>query len=159
MTASLLRSAGQAIQVLANLPSAESTQPTLESQKAAFVEHSSSYFDTLSSIEVRLRRQVYALEEAGLVAPGEERDAKRGRAFGSEEVHRAVGGGPLDSSWLNARVNKSVEEGMERELWSRARALAEKTQQGRAGTTGHHGDNGITTEEAMDVDDKVSHNL
>ena len=105
-----------------------STSPTsLETQKAAFTKHTSTYFSTLSDIEVRLRRQVYALEEAGLIAPGNERDAKRGRAAGSDE-REIVAGGPLDVSWLNARATDPVGHKMEKELWSKARALVDELQ-------------------------------
>lgn len=120
---SLLQSAGAAIQVLANSPAA--SPPSLSTQKAAFTEHTSNYFSTLSAIEVRLRRQVYALEEAGLVAPGNDRDAKRGRTAGSDE-REVVAGGPLDVSWLNARAKDTVGLKMEKELWSRAHALVEE---------------------------------
>ena len=152
MTASLLKSAGQAIKVLGNPPPADSPQPTLDSQKAAFTEHSSNYFATLSKIEVGLRRQIYALEEAALIAPGDERDAKRGRTLGGEDTQRAAGAGPLDSSWLNARANTSVEKGMERELWSRARALAENTKQGQDNAVGDQDNHGAPAEDGMDVD-------
>ena len=123
--ASLLHSASGAIQILANSPT--NSPPSLEAQKTAFTEHTSTYFSTLSAIEVRLRRQVYALEEAGLIAPGNERDAKRGRAAGSDE-REVVAGGSLDVSWLNARAKDAVGLQMEKELWSRARALVEELQ-------------------------------
>lgn len=81
----------------------------------------------LSDIEVRLRRQVYALEEAGLIAPGNERDAKKGRAAGSDE-REIVAGGPLDVSWLNARAKDPAGLKMEKELWSKAHALVDELQ-------------------------------
>lgn len=117
-------------------------------QKIAFTEHTSAYFSTLSAIEVRLRRQVYALEEAGLIAPGNERDAKRGRAAGSDE-REIVAGGPLDVSWLNARAKDTVGLKMEKDLWSEARAFVEELQrkdEGRADVT-------ETKDEAMDEGD------
>lgn len=128
--ASLLRSAGAAIQILAN-PATDSP-PSLSAQKTAFTEHTSAYFSTLSAIEVRLRRQVYALEEAGLIAPGNERDAKRGQAAGSDE-REIVAGGPLDVSWLNARAKDPVRLKMEKELWSKARAFVEELQRKEEG--------------------------
>ena len=119
--ATLLATASQAISILANT-SEPST--TLSSQKAAFERQASLYFETLSSIEVRLRRQIYALEEAGLIAPGDQREAKRGRAVGGDEVS-AGAGGPLDVSWLNARAKDTVGKNMERELWAKTRQLIE----------------------------------
>jgi hypothetical protein len=144
--ASLLQSAGAAIQVLAN-PATDSP-PSLLVQKTAFTEHTSAYFSTLSAIEVRLRRQVYALEEAGLIAPGNERDAKRGRAAGSDE-RAIVAGGPLDVSWLNARAKDTVGLKMEKDLWSEARAFVEELQRKDEGRA----DVKETKDEAMDEGD------
>ncbi len=125
--ASLLQSAGAAIQVLANAaPESTSTSPSsLSAQQDAFAQHTSTYFSALSSIEVRLRRQVYALEEAGLIAPDVDRDTKRGQILGSEERGAVIAGGPLDVSWLNARASNAVEKQREKELWARARGLVE----------------------------------
>ena len=101
---------------------------------------------------MRLRRQVYALEEAGLVAGGDDRDAKRGQRLGPEDPGRRAGGGPLDSSWLNARANDKVGKGMERELWAQAKALADRLQAGTA-TNGSASDAGAEKEdEQMEVD-------
>lgn len=152
-TANLLKSAGLAIQILANTPSSTNPNPTLESQKEAFTKHSSDYFATLSSIEVRLRRQVYALEEAGLIVPGNDRDAKRGRTIGGEDAQRPAGGGSLDSSWLNARANRTVEQGMEREIWARARELVEKWERGQAEQQPAPDDQASLTDQNMDVDE------
>lgn len=144
--ASLLRSAGAAIQILANPPT--TSPPSVSAQKAAFAEHTSIYFSTLSAIEVRLRRQVYALEEAGLVAPGNERDAKRGRAAGSDE-REVISGGPLDVSWLNARAKDTVGLKMDKELWSKAHAFIEELQR----KEGRPADEKGVKEEAIGEDD------
>jgi len=126
----LLSSASEAVGILANAPGSSNGtgRPTsLPSAQAAFTEAASTYFSTLSSIEVRLRRQVYALEEAGLIQPGDERDAKRGRTIGGENVGRG-GGGSLDTSWLNARASDKVGEGMDAELWKTARQFVGEIQ-------------------------------
>jgi hypothetical protein len=125
--ASLLSSASQAIQILANNTNPTDTSTTLESQKKAFTHHSSEYFSTLSSIEVRLRRQIYALEEAGLIAEGDDGDAKRGCAIGSD-APGANAGGSLDISWLNARAHDRVGMKMEQELWAKAAAFVQKVE-------------------------------
>ena len=79
---------------------------------------------------MRLRRQAYALEEAGLIAAGTERDAKRGRAV-ADDNQKVTGGGPLDTSWLNAQASKTVERGMDRQIWTQAREIAEKIEIGK----------------------------
>ena len=144
--ASLLKSAGAAIQILANTPT--KSPPSLETQKAAFTEHTSTYFSTLSAIEVRLRRQVYALEEAGLIAPGTERDAKKGRAAGSDD-RDVVAGGPLDVSWLNARAKDTIGLKTEKELWARARALVEELQRKESRPSDEH----VVKDEPMEDDE------
>jgi hypothetical protein len=60
-----------------------------------------------------LRGNIYALEEAGLIEKGDERDAKRGRQLGMD-IQRPQGG-VLDSSWLNARAGRGVEKGLREE--------------------------------------------
>jgi len=159
--ASLLKSAGAAIQVLANSPQSSTsttTASTLSAQQDAFAQHTSTYFATLSSIEVRLRRQVYALEEAGLIAPGEGRDAKSGQTLGTDE-RGAIAGGPLDVSWLNARASDAVGKNMEKELWARAKGLVEQQQRLRkkapAGEDGQV-DEASTGEEVRDEDNMAN---
>lgn len=79
--ASLLHSAGSAIQILGSSNSSSFTADQdvdLATSKSLFLTSITKYFTTLSSIDVRLRRQVYALQEAGLIAEGDARDAKRG---------------------------------------------------------------------------------
>lgn len=80
---SLLSSAAEAVGLLSNsATNIDSAPKTLASAQARFTKVSATYFSTLSEIEVRLRRQVYALEEAGLVEPGTDKDAKAGRTAG-----------------------------------------------------------------------------
>ncbi|KAL6243642.1 hypothetical protein RBB50_009635 [Rhinocladiella similis] len=125
----LLSAASEAIGILSNQPTSDAQAKALQSSEAArsaFTTAADRYFSTLSSIEVRLRRQVYALEEANLIIPGDERDSRRGRAFGGDSSLTKVGGGPLDPSWLNARASDKVGAGMKRELLSRAREFVER---------------------------------
>jgi hypothetical protein len=129
------------MRVLANTSTPHRTD--LESQKAAFTEATESYLSTLSNIDVRLRRNVYALEEAGLV----HRDGKRGQVGAHSEEARIGGNGPLDSSWLNARSNDSVSKGMDREIWADARKFVE-----RLGVKSSGEQDGGAQDE-MDVDD------
>ena len=136
--ATLLHSASAAISILGNTPSTSSTPPSLASQKAALSAHSTSYFAALSSIEVRLRRQVYALEEAGLIAAGDDRDEKRGKSGGADD-RGAGAGGALDVSWLNARASNAAEKSMERHIWAQAAELVKRLDGGNEGAGGEEG--------------------
>jgi hypothetical protein len=125
----LLSAASDAIAILSSSPSTEKHEAVLRnatSARAAFSTAAETYFSTLSSIEVRLRRQVYALEEAELIRPGDEKDARRGRAAGGDNSLARVGGGPLDPSWLNARASDQVGVGMKKELLAQAREWVER---------------------------------
>ncbi|KEF50917.1 uncharacterized protein A1O9_13026 [Exophiala aquamarina CBS 119918] len=124
----LLLAASDAVEILSNSPSPENNIRSSSAARTAFTHAASTYFSTLSSIEVRLRRQVYALEEAELVKPGDEADARKGRKFGGDAGTSRVGGGPLDPSWLNARASDKVAEAMKQELLSRARDFVERSE-------------------------------
>lgn len=122
----LLEAASEAVGILANKRDEKTPFATLEAQQARFAKAADTYFSTLSSIEVGLRRQVYALEEAGLVQEGQEKDARRAKSSeGGFET--ATGGGPLDPSWLNARADKGIEYKLERELVDQAKEFLEST--------------------------------
>ncbi|KIW57914.1 hypothetical protein PV05_02470 [Exophiala xenobiotica] len=127
--ATLLSAASDAIGILSNQPNGEKQERALQNSataRTAFSAAAETYFSTLSSIEVRLRRQVYALEEANLIRPGDERDSRRGRVLGGDSGPSRVGGGPLDPSWLSARASGKVDAGMKRELLSQAREFVER---------------------------------
>ena len=119
----LLSAASQTIGILANQPDDNDGPTDLESAQTRFTSAASLYFSTLSSIEVRLRRQVYALDEAGLVDAGRERDVKDAR---DQTSLRRTAGGPLDPSWLNARAGDAVERAVEKDVIARARDFLRK---------------------------------
>ena len=107
----------------------------LDSHKARFQGATSQYFALLSSIDVRLRRQVYALEEAAILTS--ESSASRASDVGG------VGGGatggtvnPLDVSWLNSR-NDTVGKDKEAELWAAARKFGEKVSESSLSSQGN----------------------
>ncbi|KAL4740993.1 mediator complex protein-domain-containing protein [Aspergillus similis] len=127
--AKLIHSAGLAIQALTNARSNDPTTPasadnSLDSHKARFKEATSQYFALLSSIDVRLRRQVYALEEASILAPDSSYRA------GDSGSAAAAGGtsNPLDVSWLNSRKD-TVGKEKEAELWAAARQFVQRIHQ------------------------------
>lgn len=118
---------------------------TIEQQKQNFRQAASQYFSLLSAVDVRLRRQIYALEEAEIIpaeAPPKEQPNSLSvpsafAAFGNGPVPSSakqvtptkavVGGGglgSLDVGWLNSR-NDDVGKEMEAELWAEAQQFIE----------------------------------
>ncbi|KAI9681463.1 MAG: hypothetical protein M1817_002747 [Caeruleum heppii] len=150
----LLRSAGEAIRALTTSPTTqEPSTSSLSSHKTAFTASTASYFRLLSSIDVRLRRQIYALEEAAIIprdAPAREATAATtGPAVKNASAVGGGGGGPragaqasetatsdtiglgnLDVSWLNSRT-KDNEDAMEAELWRKAREMVREWEERR----------------------------
>lgn len=151
--ANLLSSAGQAIHALTNRPlnmhRDEDTRMNdggngLEAHKEAFEYNTNEFFEGLQGVMARLRRQAYALEEAGIITPD--------RAFGNDppkatppqqqglrnagpqiskeqkldpERIKNGGLGNFDVGWLNSRGNKVGAE-KEAELIKEAKELLEQ---------------------------------
>ncbi|KAL8733842.1 MAG: hypothetical protein Q9166_001830 [cf. Caloplaca sp. 2 TL-2023] len=145
--AKLLQSAGLAIKTMTHVgPEVDGVQgdqiQSMEQRKESFVTASSQYFSLLSSIDVRLRRHISALEHAEII-PSEAtaRDSQTGvnalssatktssslftRSAARDTVTNG-GLGNLDVGWLNSR-NNNVEKEMEAELWGEAHSLVQKT--------------------------------
>ena len=148
--ASMLHSASQAINTLTNRPmnagengdthmSGENKKGTIEEREEAFTDHTKAYYTTLQAIVARLRRQAYALEEAGLIAAeaptlssgSQQKPAlPNGRgpsaAAPVQDPPRLTNGGlgNLDVGWLNSRGNKVAAE-KESELVQDAKKLLE----------------------------------
>ncbi|KAL4979433.1 mediator complex protein-domain-containing protein [Aspergillus desertorum] len=130
--AKLIHSAGLAIQALTNARSNGFNDPaspasadnSLDSHKARFKEATSQYFALLSSIDVRLRRQVYALEEASILAP----DSPSRTADSGSGAAAGGASNPLDVSWLNSRKD-TVGKEKEAELWAAARQFVQRINQ------------------------------
>jgi hypothetical protein len=83
----------------------------------------------LHTVDVHMKRQIMALEEAGVIKLRNEKtqmdtDAKI-VSKASLEPNGIGNIGNLDVGWLNSRNNK-VDRDMEAELWARARELLEK---------------------------------
>ncbi|KAK3720553.1 hypothetical protein LTR37_003602 [Vermiconidia calcicola] len=154
--AAMLQSAGQAVNSLTNRPLDRSGEDedshmgdtskaaTLDERKEAFEEHTKAYYNGLQAIVARLRRQAYALEEAGIIAAeapalssgAQQRQAgpgagtQRGQplAAPAQDAERITNGGlgNLDVGWLNSRGNKVGAE-KENDLVQEAKKLLEKT--------------------------------
>ena len=103
-----------------------------------FQEACNSYLTTLQSVDVRLRRQIYGLEEADIISAekarpkGKEGQDIMGMGFGkpaeAEKVAEEGGMGKLDIGWLNSRSGR-VGRDMEAELWEKARGFLEELRQ------------------------------
>ncbi|MCJ1382794.1 hypothetical protein MMC17_005907 [Xylographa soralifera] len=142
----LLHSAGLAVKALTGQTSldAEEKPTSIEQQKSSFTVATSRYFSLLSSIDVRLRRQVYALEEADIIAAETAAKESQGSQSVSGNPSQASkdrvsapssGLGNLDIGWLTSRNDKVGKE-MEAELWEQARDLVEEIRTAGFGTTG-----------------------
>ncbi|EQL00766.1 hypothetical protein G6O67_005083 [Ophiocordyceps sinensis] len=111
-------------------PSADgASKPALDppSQKDAFRSATDSFLTTLHNIDVAMKRQVLALEEAGIVnlsnAPRQGPNSATAKASLKPNGVGTVGN--LDVGWLNSRSSR-VERDMEAELWQEAREFLER---------------------------------
>ncbi len=144
----LLRCAGSALEALTTVEGGPGTNidqsNSLESQKHAFTDASSEYFKLLSSIDVRLRRQINALQAAKIIpAEAVTRESQNSQAVpsmmsGPASLSKQMGGGrsvitggglgSLDVGWLNSK-NDHIGKGMEAGLWEEAQQFVEKLKQ------------------------------
>ena len=170
----LLHSAGLAIKALTGQTSTpEAGSASVSKQKESFTAATSQYFSLLSSIDVRLRRQVYALEEAKIIQA--ETASKDSHTNHSQSQTLAVPGGGitgpnsqtskersaptnggmghLDVGWLNSRNDKVGKE-MEAELWEKAKDLVEvlvSEEEGRGGGEDNTDDIDMDHDEVVQV--------
>jgi Mediator complex protein len=101
-----------------------------EDQEETFKSAMNDMLTTLHRVDVLMKRQIWALEEAGIIKlAAAERvtvDAEAKLLAKSSLEPNGVGSiGNLDVGWLNSRSSK-VERDMEAELWGRARKLLER---------------------------------
>lgn len=97
------------------------------SQKEALHTATDSFLDTLHKVDVMMKRQIMALEEAGIVnlAPAQKQEPGSTATKTSLKPNGMGSVGTLDVGWLNSQGSK-VEREMEVELWSRAKEFLEK---------------------------------
>ena len=124
---------------------------SIDQRKEAFTAATSQYFSLLSSLDVRLRRQIYALEEAQILpkeASGKESHNSQAsslgipgmgstpniplskQAGGSKGAITGGGLGHLDIGWLNSR-NDNVGKEKEAELWEEAYRIVQRLEAGK----------------------------
>lgn len=104
-----------------------------------------AFLETLHSVDVRLKRQIWGLEEAGIITlksarEGSDGSAAAGSAAGGQASALGVKAnldpdgvgkiGGLDVGWLNARSRKA-ERDMEAELWTGMRKHLESVVEGK----------------------------
>lgn len=99
-------------------------------QKEAFKHATDSFVTTLHSVDVHMKRQIMALEEAGIVnLTTQQSQAGVPKAGVKAEPSLRPNGvgavGSLDVGWLNSRSTR-VERDMEAELWGEAKTMLEK---------------------------------
>jgi hypothetical protein len=135
--AKLIHSAGLAIQALTNAkPVPSDSSPaldgSLDSHKARFKEATSQYFALLSSLDVRLRRQVFALEEAEILPEDDE--------TGDAGTATADADSAMDVDQLN---NQKDITGMdvEAEVWAAVRQFVEGIEKPQAQNKAHDQEN------------------
>jgi hypothetical protein len=114
----LLTLTGTALNALRERPSG-STEADAEHQVAAFKSAMDKFLSTLHSVDVRIKRQIMGLEEAGVVSLKDSKGATSLEPNGVGQI------GDLDVGWLNSRSDK-VERDMEIELWRTAREQLEE---------------------------------
>ena len=103
-------------------PEGSKATSSSEEKQETFKAAVSDYFSTLSFVDVNLRRQIYALEEAGIInaePPSKDADAAETK---ESTIPRL---GSLDVSWLNSR-NDQVSKDMEAEIWTEARKFVDE---------------------------------
>lgn len=155
--ATMLSAAGQAINALTNRPlnatnddegdtDMDATQEpaTLEARKQAFQQNSKDFYTNLQAVVAKLRRQTYALEEAGIISPeaatlstisvqapkqpsgppGRPGQPGRPTQQNVEQPERVTNGGlgNQDIGWLNSKGNR-VGADKEKELVEDAKKL------------------------------------
>jgi hypothetical protein len=102
-------------------------QPSPVSSTDTFKSAMNDFLSILHSVDVRLKRQILALEEAGIINLKNISSDRAAMESGSKASQKAslepngIGNiGNLDVGWLNSRGSK-VEKDMEVELWARAK--------------------------------------
>lgn len=125
----------------------------VEQQRESFTTATSQYFTLLSSLDVSLRRQIYALEEADILpaeaitkelstslavpsaAQASSPNISSSKSGGHNKGVIAGGGlGNLDVGWLNSR-NDDVGKEMKAELWGDAERFVSKLGERKLGSS------------------------
>ncbi|KAK1717303.1 mediator complex protein-domain-containing protein [Colletotrichum lupini] len=127
----------QIVSLIPLKPIRSSPQPSSSSQTQTqtFKTSMDALLSTLHTVDVHMKRQILALEEASIIKLRNDADPKTRQPVMNEDAKivarpslepNGVGTiGNLDVGWLNSRNNK-VERDMEAELWAKMRELLER---------------------------------
>ncbi|KAI0150244.1 mediator complex, subunit Med11 [Xylariaceae sp. FL1272] len=128
-TVSLLTSAARAVQCLGKRESQDADTAMADKDPSEqFKEFANEFLTTLRVVNVGIKRQIWGLEEAGIISLGKKEPAIREEG-GEVQASNARSGllepdgngkiGGLDVGWLNSRSDK-VERDMEADMWREA---------------------------------------
>ncbi|OAA54729.1 Mediator complex, subunit Med11 [Niveomyces insectorum RCEF 264] len=99
----------------------------VDTQVDAFKRTMDAFLSTLHAVDVRLKRQIWGLEEAGIIS------LKESKSAGVSLEPNGVGDiGSLDVGWLNSRSNR-VDRDMEAELWAKMKAVLGRLDEVKSG--------------------------
>lgn len=105
-------------------PSAQTSTSAPEASTATnhqtFKDSMDAFVSTLHYVDVHLKRQIFGLEEAGIIDLSNDAEASADKSDVRPTAVGTVGG--LDMGWLNSRGDR-VERGMEGELWEKGRGF------------------------------------
>ncbi|KAJ6788146.1 hypothetical protein PWT90_03247 [Aphanocladium album] len=107
--------------------SADVSKPDIDAPAAkdAFTKSTDAFLTALHDIDVRMKRQIMGLEEAGIInLSAASRGDPNAQAKASLKPNGLGAVGNLDVGWLNSRSTK-VERDMEAELWDKAKKILE----------------------------------
>ncbi|KAI1080709.1 mediator complex protein-domain-containing protein [Whalleya microplaca] len=140
---SLLRSTARAIETLGKkeAPSEDTAMGGNDNQSQVFQDSMNDFLRTLRSVNVGMKRQIWGLEEAGIISLGKKESPMNLKEDGGEVQGTSKNGpiepdgdgkiGGLDVGWLNSRSDK-VERDMEAALWDEAEMFLQRTLHGQS---------------------------
>ncbi|KAG5763738.1 hypothetical protein H9Q69_009133 [Fusarium xylarioides] len=106
-------------------PSAEPAKPSLDpgTQKEAFASATDQFFGALHTVDVKIKRQIMALEEANIISLAPPPRLNKTGPIIPQPTPNGVGAvGNIGAGWLNSRGTR-VERDMEAELWGKAKEI------------------------------------
>lgn len=116
-----------------------------------------NFLTTLHKVDVRMKRQIFGLEEAGILTLDKTKTKDDEGVEPAQKPTLEPNGmgmvGNLDVGWLNSRSNQ-VEMEKEAEVWTNARMALENMSRGpgAAGNNGNVGMTGVSRNGDGDVD-------
>lgn len=119
-----------------------------EDPPQTFTDSTNIYLKALHSVDIRLKRQMYGLNEAHIIS-AEKTSSGRADGQNTDSSRIAKDRVALDVGWLNSRSGK-VGRDMEAELWAKCRAFLEAMKSERSGRQIKSGDGGHENKDMTD---------